>query len=145
MTGRAATLHVANRLARGDRKPQHVDLEHLAPELGRCRAERGALPETGGVHQDVDAAEALAREREEADDVGLAPHVRRRDRDGGAAPAELRGECLEPVHPSRAEDDRRAGAGELARRRRADAARRAGHHRRSSDERARHAAACKSP
>ena len=139
VAGHPAPLHVLDRLARRDREPEHVHLEHLAPELGRRRGERRAPPEAGGVHEHVDAAEAVARQREQTDHVGLAAHVGGRDGDRGATAAELGGERLEPVHPPRAEDDSGARLGERARRGRADAARRARDHHRSADECAGHA------
>src|SRR5439155_1032385 len=121
----AAPLHVLDRLARGDGEAEDVHLEHLAPELGRRRAERRAAAETGVVDQDVDAAEALARDREEAEDVLLAPHVGRLDRD---LAAELRRQAREAIGAARGEHQRGAGRGERARRLRPDAARRAGDH-----------------
>src|SRR5207245_556033 len=117
---RPAPLHVLDRLARGDGQAEDVHLEHLAPELRRRRAERRGAAQAGVVEQDVDAAEALAREGEEAADVRLAPHVGRLYRDLFAA--ELRRQALEAVGAPRGERHRRAGGGARARRLRPDAA-----------------------
>src|SRR5207249_5877221 len=94
-------------------------------------AEPSGAAETGVVDQDVDAAEALARDGEEAEDVLLAPHVGRLDRD---LAAELRRQAREAIGPARGERQRGAGRGERARRLRPDAARRAGDDRAAAGE-----------
>jgi hypothetical protein len=46
VAGDAAALHVLDRLARRDREPEDVHLEHLAPDLRRARRQRRCAAET---------------------------------------------------------------------------------------------------
>src|SRR5438094_6902832 len=131
-----APLHVLDRLAGGDGQAQDVHLEHLGPELRRRRAERRGAAQAGIVDQDVDAAEALARDREEAADVFLAPHVGRLHRDPFAT--ELRRETREAIGAPRGERHRRAGRRERACRLAPDAARGTGDDRALAREQTRH-------
>ena len=121
----ARALDLAEEGARGEERRREVRAQRRLPPLERELPHRlvGARPDAGDRRADVDAAELLARLREERVDLRLVGEVgAERDR-----AAELRGERLRALAAAVVvNDDARALGCERARARGADAARRPG-------------------
>lgn len=103
-----------------------IDVDHLLPLFDAQVVERGDQPHSGIVDEDVELAEPLRGQLDEASEIVAPPHVGAGEGCLSARSNNSVGESMKPIRPARAEHELRAPLGQQERGGLADSAAGAG-------------------